>query len=76
MKPIKQGSVKEHLDESYGMIRTEVKSAVGDSHLGHVFDDGPLDKGGKRYCVNYASLRFIPKEDLEKEGYGEFTKLF
>jgi peptide methionine sulfoxide reductase msrA/msrB len=76
VKPIKQGSVKENLDRSHGMSRNEVKSVVGNSHLGHVFDDGPRDKGGKRYCINSASLRFIPKEDLEKEGYGEYLALF
>lgn len=58
------------------MIRTEVRSKYGDSHLGHVFPDGPKDKGGLRYCINGAALRFIKKEDLVKEGYGEYLKLF
>ena len=58
------------------MVRTEVRSSTADSHLGHVFDDGPRDKGGLRYCINGASLKFIPKEDLEKTGYGQYAKLF
>jgi peptide methionine sulfoxide reductase MsrB len=58
------------------MKRTEIKSANSGAHLGHVFTDGPSDKGGLRYCMNSASLRFIPKEDLEKEGYGEYLKYF
>ena len=58
------------------MRRTEVRSKYADSHLGHVFPDGPRDKGGLRYCINGASLRFIKKEDMEKEGYGEYLKLF
>jgi peptide methionine sulfoxide reductase MsrB len=58
------------------MVRTEVRSSTADSHLGHVFDDGPRDKGGLRYCINGASLKFIPKEDLEKAGYGQYAKLF
>lgn len=74
-KPIAKETVETEEDKSFGMVRTEVKSASG-THLGHVFPDGPKDKGGMRYCINSASLRFIPKADLEKEGYGEFAKLF
>jgi methionine-R-sulfoxide reductase len=68
--------VIEKHDASHGMVRTEVRSKHGDSHLGHVFDDGPRERGGLRYCINSASLRFIPLADLEKEGYGEYRKLF
>lgn len=67
-------NVKEIRDVSHGMIRTEVRSVHGDSHLGHVFNDGPRELGGLRYCINSASLRFIPKADLEAEGYGEYLK--
>jgi peptide-methionine (R)-S-oxide reductase len=75
-KPVESANVVENRDTSHGMIRTEVRSAHGDSHLGHVFDDGPREKGGLRYCINSASLRFIPLDELETEGYGEYRGLF
>lgn len=75
-KPLKEENLVENKDVSLGMERTEVKSKEGNSHLGHVFPDGPKQAGGLRYCINSASLKFIPKEDLEKEGYGEYKKLF
>jgi peptide-methionine (R)-S-oxide reductase len=71
-KPIDHRHVKELKDSTHGMIRTEVRSAAGDSHLGHVFDDGPRDRGGLRYCINSASLRFVPREQMEAEGYGAY----
>ena len=71
-KPIEPANVKELSDESYGTVRTEVRSAHGDSHLGHVFTDGPRNRGGLRYCINSASLRFINRDDMEKEGYGAY----
>lgn len=71
-RPIVPANVKELSDETHGMIRTEVRSAHGDSHLGHVFNDGPRDRGGLRYCINSASLRFIHRDDMEKEGYGAY----
>jgi len=71
-KPIVHEHVTELRDASLGMVRTEVRSAHGDSHLGHVFPDGPQDMGGLRYCINSASLRFIPKDEMEAEGYAEF----
>ena len=74
--PIEPGNVVEHRDFSHGMIRTEVRSAHGHSHLGHLFPDGPEEAGGLRYCINSAALRFIPLADLEREGYGDYRKLF
>lgn len=71
-KPIEPAYVEELEDASLGMIRTEVRSKHGDSHLGHVFPDGPPDRGGLRYCINSASLRFIHRDDMEAEGYGEY----
>ncbi|CAM3844945.1 peptide-methionine (R)-S-oxide reductase MsrB [Alicyclobacillus pomorum] len=75
-KPIDKQRILAKPDYSHGMVRTEVRSKTADSHLGHVFDDGPLEAGGLRYCINSAALRFIPKEDMEREGYGEYLRLF
>ena len=74
--PIDPENVVLKQDRTFGMVRTEVRSAHGDSHLGHVFDDGPIEAGGLRYCINSAALRFVPVADLENEGYGEFASLF
>ena len=71
-KPIEPANINELKDSTHGMIRTEVRSAHGDSHLGHVFSDGPADRGGLRYCINSASLRFIRREDMAAEGYGAY----
>ena len=75
-KPVEKEHVKEKSDRAFGMERTEVRSTKSDSHLGHVFDDGPTDKGGQRYCINSAALRFIPVEKLKEEGYEKFLPLF
>jgi methionine-R-sulfoxide reductase len=74
--PLEPANVVTKSDRKHFMERTEVRSRGGDSHLGHLFPDGPPEKGGMRYCMNSASLRFIPKEDLEKEGYGQYLALF
>ena len=71
-KPIEPANVNELRDTAHGMIRTEVRSTFGDSHLGHVFPDGPRDRGGLRYCINSASLRFVHRDDMEAEGYGPY----
>ena len=75
-KPLEKEIITEKIDKTFNTIRTEVRSRQGDSHLGHVFEDGPKDKGGLRYCINSASLRFIPREELEGKGYEEYLKLF
>jgi peptide-methionine (R)-S-oxide reductase len=71
-KAIEPANISELRDSTHGMVRTEVRSAHGDSHLGHVFSDGPADRGGLRYCINSASLRFIHRDDMEAEGYGAY----
>ena len=71
-KPIETANVNELTDTTHGMVRTEVRSVHGDSHLGHVFPDGPEDRGGLRYCINSASLRFIHRDDMKAEGYGAY----
>lgn len=75
-KPINQQQIIEKEDNSHGMNRIEVRSSKADSHLGHVFTDGPVGLGGLRYCINSAALKFIPKEELEAQGYGEYLRLF
>lgn len=75
-KPVEGTEINEKEDLTHGMVRTEVRSKNADSHLGHVFPDGPQELGGLRYCINGAALRFVPKEDLEKEGYGEYLRIF
>lgn len=75
-KPIDVPEVTEHFDTSFGMRRVEVRSKTADSHLGHVFPDGPKELGGLRYCINSAALRFVPVDRLEEEGYGEYKSLF
>ncbi len=74
-KPVSEAFIKEVRDTSHGMIRTEVRSSYGDSHLGHVFPDGPQELGGLRYCINSASLRFIPLDEMEAEGYGDYIPM-
>lgn len=74
-KPIDRNFVKEKLDNSFGMVRTEVRSKEANSHLGHVFCDGPEELGGLRYCINSAALKFIPEDRMEEEGYGEYLHL-
>jgi len=73
VKPIEADNIVELRDTTLGMIRTEVRSRHGDSHLGHVFPDGPMDRGGLRYCINSAALRFIARDDMEAEGYGQYV---
>jgi len=75
-RPIDSANVIRHDDKSWGMVRTEVRSAGGDSHLGHLFDDGPVADGGLRYCINSAALRFVPVDELERQGYGDYRSLF
>ena len=75
-KPVEPEYVVDIADNTHGMVRTEVRSKHADSHLGHVFDDGPQERGGLRYCINSASIRFVPLENLHQEGYGEYKKLF
>ncbi|MGE4324459.1 MAG: peptide-methionine (R)-S-oxide reductase MsrB [Sphingobium sp.] len=71
-RPIDAANVSERHDTSHAMVRVEVRSTQGDSHLGHVFEDGPIDRGGLRYCINSASLRFVPRDEMEAQGYGAY----
>jgi peptide methionine sulfoxide reductase msrA/msrB len=75
-KPIDKKNVSEHNDADHGMVRTEIKSSSSNAHLGHVFNDGPKEAGGMRYCMNSAALKFVPKEKMQEEGYGEYLSLF
>lgn len=75
-RAVSESAVTNHTDMSFGMMRVEVKSAGSGSHLGHVFDDGPKELGGLRYCINSAALRFVPYDELDEQGYGEYKELF
>jgi len=75
-RPIEPAHIVKHEDKTFWMTRTEVRSANGDSHLGHLFDDGPVQDGGLRYCINSAALRFVPVDELESQGYGDYRSLF